>query len=87
MGKPNRVGAPLPGGRGVGAAYRASHLPTCSHPLAARRTSVTRRNGDPVLRVPLTLGDFFVDRDDPRAFWQVLPLGVQNLYDPELESG
>ena len=42
--------------------------------------------GDPVLRIPLMIGDFYVDRDDPTTFRQVLHFGVQNLYDAELDE-
>lgn len=38
------------------------------------------------LRLPLMLGDFFVDSDDPSKFWQVLHFGIQNLYDPNLDE-
>jgi hypothetical protein len=40
----------------------------------------------PALRIPLMLGDFYVDRHDPEVFRQVLHFGVQNLYDPELDE-
>lgn len=37
-------------------------------------------------RLPLMLGDFYVDRDDSSRFWQVLHFGIQNLYDPNLDE-
>ncbi|MEU8840409.1 hypothetical protein AB0D97_14945 [Streptomyces roseus] len=37
-------------------------------------------------RVPLALGDIYVDENDRGTFWQVLQFGVQNLYDPELDE-
>ncbi|WP_420077896.1 hypothetical protein ACN6AT_00035 [Streptomyces sp. JL4002] len=37
-------------------------------------------------RLPLALGDIYVDEKDPGTFWQVLQFGVQNLYDPELDE-
>ncbi|WP_152628275.1 hypothetical protein [Streptacidiphilus neutrinimicus] len=38
------------------------------------------------LRLPLALGDIYVDQNDRSTFWQVLQFGVQNLYDPELDE-
>lgn len=38
------------------------------------------------LRLPLILGDFYVDSKDPERIWQVLHFGVQNLYDPLLDE-
>jgi hypothetical protein len=38
------------------------------------------------LRLPLALGDVYVDQDDRSTFWQVLQFGVQNLYDPQLDE-
>lgn len=38
------------------------------------------------LRLPLILGDFYVDFDNPSKFWQVLHFGIQNLYDPNLDE-
>ncbi|MCH6163407.1 hypothetical protein [Streptomyces marispadix] len=38
------------------------------------------------LRLPLALGDIYVDQRDRGRFWQVLQFGVQNLYDPELDE-
>jgi hypothetical protein len=38
------------------------------------------------LRLPLALGDVYVDQRDRGRFWQVLQFGVQNLYDPELDE-
>jgi hypothetical protein len=43
-------------------------------------------DGNAKLRLPIMLGDFYVDRKDPTVFWQVLHFGVQNLYDPELDE-
>ncbi|MCC0100239.1 hypothetical protein K7B10_36775 [Streptomyces flavotricini] len=37
-------------------------------------------------RLPLALGDIYVDENDRGTFWQVLQFGVQNLYDPELDE-
>lgn len=37
-------------------------------------------------RLPLGLGDVYVDENDRSTFWQVLQFGVQNLYDPELDE-
>ncbi|MEW5532534.1 hypothetical protein [Streptomyces virginiae] len=37
-------------------------------------------------RVPLALGDIYVDEKDRGTFWQVLQFGVQNLYDPTLDE-
>ncbi|QFZ75627.1 hypothetical protein GFH48_22280 [Streptomyces fagopyri] len=38
------------------------------------------------LRVPLALGDIYVDQKDRGTFWQVLQFGIQNLYDPALDE-
>lgn len=38
------------------------------------------------VRLPLTLGDIYVDGNNPATFWKVLHFGVQNLYDPELDE-
>ncbi|WP_042425622.1 hypothetical protein [Streptacidiphilus anmyonensis] len=38
------------------------------------------------LRLPLALGDVYVDQGNRGTFWQVLQFGVQNLYDPELDE-
>lgn len=38
------------------------------------------------LRLPLILGDFFVDKKDPEKIWQVLHFGIQNLYAPDLDE-
>lgn len=38
------------------------------------------------LRLPLALGDVYVDQSDRGVFWQVLQFGIQNLYDPELDE-
>ncbi|MFF1801755.1 hypothetical protein [Streptomyces virginiae] len=37
-------------------------------------------------RLPLALGDIYVDEKDRGTFWQVLQFGIQNLYDPELDE-
>ncbi|MER6251427.1 hypothetical protein ABT224_08630 [Streptomyces sp. NPDC001584] len=37
-------------------------------------------------RLPLALGDIYVDEANRGTFWQVLQFGVQNLYDPELDE-
>lgn len=37
-------------------------------------------------RLPLALGDVYVDQHDRGTFWQVLQFGIQNLYDPELDE-
>ncbi|MER6201949.1 hypothetical protein ABT234_31835 [Streptomyces sp. NPDC001586] len=37
-------------------------------------------------RLPLALGDIYVDEGNRGTFWQVLQFGVQNLYDPELDE-
>jgi len=42
--------------------------------------------GVSILRIPLMSADIYVDRGDPRRFWQVLQFGIQNLYDPELDE-
>jgi hypothetical protein len=42
--------------------------------------------GIPDLRLPLMSGDIYVDRGDPKEFWQVLQFGIQNLYDPEQDE-
>jgi hypothetical protein len=42
--------------------------------------------GEPTLRLPLMLGDFYVDAKDPTTFWRVLHFGLQNLYDPQLDE-
>ncbi|MGA8114836.1 MAG: hypothetical protein WCA46_14315 [Actinocatenispora sp.] len=38
------------------------------------------------LRLPLALGDVYVDQKDRGTFWQVLQFGVQNLFDPEMDE-
>jgi hypothetical protein len=38
------------------------------------------------IRLPLILGDFFVDGKDPSKFWQVLHFGIQNIYAPHLDE-
>ena len=37
-------------------------------------------------RVPILLGDFYVDPKDPTLFRQILHFGYHNLYDPELDE-
>ncbi len=37
-------------------------------------------------RLPIALGDIYVDQHDRGTFWQVLQFGLQNLYDPELDE-
>jgi hypothetical protein len=37
-------------------------------------------------RLPLLLGDFYVDRKDSSKFWKVLHFGIQNLYTPDLDE-
>jgi hypothetical protein len=38
------------------------------------------------LRLPVALGDIYVEQGDRGTFWQVLQFGVQNLYDPQLDE-
>jgi len=38
------------------------------------------------LRVPIALGDIYVDQRDPSQWWQVLQFGFQNLFDPQLDE-
>lgn len=38
------------------------------------------------LRLPLILGDFFVDAENSKKFRQVLHFGIQNLYAPHLDE-
>jgi hypothetical protein len=37
-------------------------------------------------RLPIALGDIYVDQKDPGQWWQVLQFGLQNLYDPQLDE-
>lgn len=37
-------------------------------------------------RLPVALGDVYVDQNDQGTFWQALQFGIQNLYDPELDE-
>ena len=37
-------------------------------------------------RLPVALGDIYVDQDNRSTFWQVLQFGVQNLFDPQLDE-
>jgi hypothetical protein len=37
-------------------------------------------------RLPIALGDIYVDQGDPSQWWQVLQFGLQNLYDPDLDE-
>ena len=43
-------------------------------------------DSDARLRIPIMMGDFYVDEQDPSTFWQVLHFGMQNLYDPDLDE-
>ena len=38
------------------------------------------------IRVPIMMGDFYVDQEDSNKFWKVLHFGLQNLYDPALDE-
>jgi hypothetical protein len=44
----------------------------------------TRPGKEP--RLPLALGDIYVDQRDPSQWWQVLQFGIQNLFDPQLDE-
>jgi hypothetical protein len=44
----------------------------------------TRPGREP--RLPLALGDIYVDQRDPSQWWQVLQFGIQNLFDPQLDE-
>jgi hypothetical protein len=44
----------------------------------------TRPGKEP--RVPIALGDIYVDQRDPGTWWQVLQFGLQNLFDPQLDE-
>lgn len=37
-------------------------------------------------RLPVALGDIYVDQDNRGTFRQVLQFGIQNLYDPQLDE-
>jgi hypothetical protein len=37
-------------------------------------------------RIPLMSGDFYVDRNDSKQFWQVLHFGFQNIYASDLDE-
>lgn len=37
-------------------------------------------------RIPLALGDIYVDQRDPSRWRQVLQFGIQNLFDPQLDE-
>jgi hypothetical protein len=37
-------------------------------------------------RIPIALGDIYVDQRDRNTFWRVLHFGFQNLFDPELDE-
>ena len=37
-------------------------------------------------RLPVALGDIYVDQHNRSTFWQVLQFGLQNLYDPQLDE-
>jgi hypothetical protein len=38
------------------------------------------------IRLPIALGDIYVDQKNPTTWWKVLHFGVQNLYDPEMDE-
>ena len=38
------------------------------------------------LRIPIALGDVYVDQNNPKTWWQGLQFGLQNLFDPELDE-
>ena len=38
------------------------------------------------VRLPIALGDIYVDRKNPATWWKVLHFGFQNLYDPEFDE-
>ena len=42
--------------------------------------------GVPQIRIPVMLGDLYVDRKDPKKLWKVLQFGLQNLYDANLDE-
>ena len=42
--------------------------------------------GLPVLRLPLMVGDIYVDADDESTWWRVLHFGLQNAYAPDLDE-
>ncbi|MFD2079141.1 hypothetical protein [Actinopolymorpha cephalotaxi] len=37
-------------------------------------------------RLPIALGDIYVDQRDRTTFWELLQFGLQNLYDPQLDE-
>jgi hypothetical protein len=37
-------------------------------------------------RLPIGLGDIYVDQKNPGQWWQVLQFGLQNLFDPQLDE-
>jgi len=37
-------------------------------------------------RLPVGIGDIYVDQGDPSHWWQVLHFGLQNIYDPQLDE-
>ncbi len=37
-------------------------------------------------RLPIALGDIYVDQHNRSTFWQLLQFGLQNLYDPQLDE-
>ena len=37
-------------------------------------------------RLPIGIGDIYVDQSDPSQWWQVLHFGLQNIYDPQLDE-
>ncbi len=42
--------------------------------------------GLPILRLPLMVGDIYVDAEDPTTWWRVLHFGLQNAYAPDLDE-
>jgi hypothetical protein len=44
----------------------------------------TRPGKEP--RLPIALGDVYVDQNDASQWWQVLQFGLQNLFDPALDE-
>lgn len=67
---------------------KTTHLKRCQRVNHFRVPIVTPPPQPPgfYFRLPLILGDFFVDSTDSSKFWQVLHFGIQNLYDPNLDE-
>lgn len=42
--------------------------------------------GNVPFRLPIALGDIYVDQGDPSQWWQGLQFGLQNLLDPQLDE-